>query len=309
MSDVESRQAVQQIVRKKFRGKKEIKSKVHTHYKENLNREYQRLIEAYFALLIPIITKHLEILFARPEGNQTVKNVYREDDRKSDFLNYIRNAFKDMKNDFHNKEQPFGLAKKIQKVADLSEKLSISDWKRTVQKTLGIDILDDYYSGEFYRTQLQQWAEQNVGLISTLPDDVLDEMQNIVEDGYTHGKTTRDMVKEIQDRFNVSKKKAKFWATDQLAKLNAEITQQQQTDCGVEEYVWSTSGDQRVRDKHRELNGKRFRWDNPPIVDDRTGRRAHPGQDYRCRCVALPVFNLETLNLPIKVKINKEDTL
>lgn len=306
MNDVESRQAVQQIVRKKFRGKKEIKSKVHTHYKENLNREYQRLIEAYFALLIPIITKHLEMLFARPEENQTVKNVYREDDRKSDFLNYIRNAFKDMKNDFHKKEQPFGLAKKIQKVADLSEKLSISDWKRTVQKTLGIDILDDYYSGEFYRTQLQQWAEQNVGLISTLPDDVLDEMQNIVEDGYTHGKTTRDMVKEIQDRFNVSKKKAKFWATDQLAKLNAEITQQQQTDCGVEEYVWSTSGDQRVRDKHRELNGKRFRWDNPPIVDDRTGRRAHPGQDYRCRCVALPVFNLETLNLPIKVKIDKK---
>lgn len=309
MNDVESRQAVQSIVRKKFRGRKEIKSKVHTHYKENLNREYQRLIEAYFALLIPIITKHLEILFARPEGNQTVKNVYREDDRKSDFLNYIRSAFKDMKNDFHKKEQPFGLAKKIQKVADLSEKLSISEWKRTVQKTLGIDILDDYYSGEFYRTQLQQWAEQNVGLISTLPDDVLDEMQNIVEDGYTRGKTTRDMVKEIQDRFNVSKKKAKFWATDQLAKLNAEITQQQQTDCGVEEYVWSTSGDQRVRDKHRELNGKRFRWDNPPIVDDRTGRRAHPGQDYRCRCVALPVFNLETLNLPIKVKINKEDTL
>lgn len=306
MNDVESRQAVQQIVRKKFRGKKKIKSKVHTHYKENLNREYQRLIETYFALLIPIITKHLETLFARPEGNQTLKNVYREDDRKSDFLNYIRNAFKDMKNDFHKKEQSFGLAKKIQKVADLSEKLSISEWKRTVQKTLGIDILDDYYSGEFYRTQLQQWAEQNVGLISTLPDDVLDEMQNIVEDGYTRGKTTRDMVKEIQDRFNVSKKKAKFWATDQLAKLNADITQQQQTDCGVEEYVWSTSGDQRVRDKHRELNGKRFRWDNPPIVDDRTGRRAHPGQDYRCRCVALPVFNLETLNLPIKVKIDKK---
>jgi hypothetical protein len=29
-----------------------------------------------------------------------------------------------------------------------------------------------------------------------------------------------------------------------------------------------------------------------------TGRRCHPGKDYNCRCVALPVFNLPGLNLP-----------
>lgn len=34
-------------------------------------------------------------------------------------------------------------------------------------------------------------------------------------------------------------------------------------------------------------------------MDERTGRRCHPGQDYQCRCFARPVFNQTTLNLPI----------
>ncbi|MDR1706162.1 MAG: hypothetical protein LBS19_15970 [Clostridiales bacterium] len=47
-----------------------------------------------------------------------------------------------------------------------------------------------------------------------------------------------------------------------------------------------------------ELNGKKFSWSDPPVVDGRSGRRCHPGQDYQCRCAALPVFNLPELDLP-----------
>lgn len=47
------------------------------------------------------------------------------------------------------------------------------------------------------------------------------------------------------------------------------------------------------------LNHKRFRWDNPPVVDEKTGRRCHPGKDYQCRCCALPVFNIKTVDLPV----------
>ena len=88
-------------------------------------------------------------------------------------------------------------------------------------------------------------------------------------------------------------------ARDQIAKLNGDITQQQQQDAGVVEYVWSTSGDSRVRPSHAALNHKRFRWDDPPVVDEKTGRRCHPGKDYQCRCCALPVFNIKTVDLPV----------
>lgn len=305
MNDDESRRELQAALKKKFRGRKYVKSKVRTRYKENLEREYQRLIDAYFALLVSIIKQHLKPLLAVPTFNQDGKTTFRTDDRKTDFLNYIKSAFKSAEQDLRKKEQDFDLSKRIKKVAEIEGKLSGREWKRVVKNTLGIDIRSDYYSGDFYRSQLQKWSEENADLISTLPQDALSEMQNIVEDGFTSGRSIRDITKDMQKRFDVSRSKARFWATDQLSKLNAELAKQQQTECGVEEYIWSTSGDQRVRERHRELNGKKFRWDDPPIVDERTGRRAHPGEDYRCRCVALPVFNLETIDLPTTDKTRR----
>jgi hypothetical protein len=49
----------------------------------------------------------------------------------------------------------------------------------------------------------------------------------------------------------------------------------------TERYVWETRGDAKVRLSHRRNDGKIFRWDTPPPT-------GHPGQDYNCRCLALP---------------------
>ncbi len=47
-------------------------------------------------------------------------------------------------------------------------------------------------------------------------------------------------------------------------------------------YTWRTVGDNRVRNRHAENDGKVFAWDNPPPT-------GHPGDDHNCRCWAEPV--------------------
>ena len=46
-------------------------------------------------------------------------------------------------------------------------------------------------------------------------------------------------------------------------------------------YIWRTRKDEKVRDRHKEREGKIFNWHVPP-----TG--GHPGEDYNCRCWAEP---------------------
>ena len=104
----------------------------------------------------------------------------------------------------------------------------------------------------------------------------------------------------IANSVGIDERYAQFLAVDQVAKLNCDIAKQQQTSIGVKRYKWSTSKDARVRKSHRVLHGKIFEWDNPPIVDEKRGRKCHPGQDYRCRCVAIPVFDKESLNIPVE---------
>jgi GNAT superfamily N-acetyltransferase len=45
-----------------------------------------------------------------------------------------------------------------------------------------------------------------------------------------------------------------------------------------------------VRDMHDELEGTEHAWDDPPVTD-KYGNRNHPGEDYQCRCVAVPILD------------------
>ncbi len=113
-----------------------------------------------------------------------------------------------------------------------------------------------------------------------------EKMEKNVFDGFR----AKKMVDTIQSEFGVSKNKAKFLARQETSLLLSKYRQDRYEKIGIDKYQWSTSGDSRVRDRHKELNGRIFSWDNPPIVDTATGRRANPGEDFSCRCVAVPIW-------------------
>ena len=209
----------------------------------------------------------------------------------------IAAVFTLIENRLLSKIEGFGLRRRLENLANLIRKLTVKEWKKAIHATLAIDIREDYYLGDFYLEQLLKWVQENVDLIKTIPHDSLSQMRDIVYDGFVNGKTTTRMMKEIQRVYAVSKSRARFIARDQVAKLNGQIQRAQQMDAGIEEYIWSTVGDERVRDSHKALNGKKFSWAEAPINSD--GRACHPGQDYNCRCIGRPVFKRDTLNLPV----------
>lgn len=295
MNDIVMKQAAQAAVKPKFRGNQKLKSKVHTYYPESIEREYQRVTDAYMKLVKDVLKEYLPMI--KDALMQEKGNVRKDDIRDLGLV--VKDAFDAMHKQLEQKTESFGLRRKLEALAHLTRKLTIKEWKKVVKQTLGIDIMDDYYMGEFYREALNVWVEDNVNLIKTIPKDSLGRMKEIVQEGFKAGKTTASIIKEIQRTYGIEKRHARLIARDQTAKLHGQLAKAQQTDAGVNEYTWSTSGDSRVRERHRELNGKRFRWDDPPVVDTKTGRRAHPGEDYQCRCVALPVFDIDTINVPI----------
>ncbi len=209
----------------------------------------------------------------------------------------LRMVFRLIRGELEQALGTFELRRKIEALAGLGHKLTVKEWKKTIHKTFGIDLLEDYYSGDAYQVLLKQWVSENVDLIRTVPQVSLDKMKELVYDNYMEGKTATDIIKEIQKQYGMDKRHAMLIARDQTAKLNAAITQHQQEEAGIERYTWSTSGDKRVRDSHRKLDGRSFRWDDPPETEK--GRKCHPGQDYQCRCCAIPIMDITTLDLPV----------
>lgn len=61
------------------------------------------------------------------------------------------------------------------------------------------------------------------------------------------------------------------------------INQLRQEDLGIEQYIWRSQDDAKVRDSHAAYDDRVFRWDNPP-------EGGHPGTAHNCRCYAEPVL-------------------
>ncbi len=133
------------------------------------------------------------------------------------------------------------------------------------------------------------WVTDNVGLISSIDEQFFDEVRDAVRLTLEEGFSTETLARSIQERFDVSKSKARLIATDQVGTLNAKVTETRQTSLGIEEYIWDNVGDSRVRDAHKDkptgLGGTVQRWDSPPSEGP-----GHPGEPIRCRCSSLPVF-------------------
>lgn len=160
-----------------------------------------------------------------------------------------------------------------------------------IQRVIGIAIRE---ADPGVAAFIDNWRAINVSRIKSLAGQELVEITQLLERAEPAGLRVEVLRKQIEERFGVTRSKADLLSRDQTLTLNSQITKQRQTNVGIESYIWTTAGDDRVRDgsdgplDHAVLDGQTFRWDNPPDVGD--GRRLHPGEDYQCRCTAFPVL-------------------
>jgi SPP1 gp7 family putative phage head morphogenesis protein len=163
-----------------------------------------------------------------------------------------------------------------------------------VDFTRGVD-------GPWLAIEMRSWVAENTQLIQSIPERLLTDVDGIVQRALRTGADPRETAREIQQRFGVTEARARLIARDQVAKLNASITQSRNQALGLDQYEWSTSGDERVRESHKAMNGKLCRWDDPTVYSEDGGAtwgprsaiggvEQHPGMDYQCRCVSRAVL-------------------
>lgn len=125
------------------------------------------------------------------------------------------------------------------------------------------------------------------------------EVQENAEQGYRY----ESLIKRIEQRGHVSHDHAKFLARQETSLFMSKFQEQRYKQIGVLTYRWSTAMDERVRPApghspkygdHRALQGRVFSWDKPPDAKYFSDRQpCHPGEDYNCRCVAIPIVGTQ----------------
>lgn len=132
--------------------------------------------------------------------------------------------------------------------------------------------------------EVAAFRDANVALVENAVRVYAADVREIVSAPENVGLRVEELRDQMIARGNVSESRAALISRDQTLKLNGQVNMARQTRAGITQYVWSTSQDERVRDTHESKEGETFDWSSPPAD---TG---HPGQDYQCRCVPLPVI-------------------
>lgn len=159
-------------------------------------------------------------------------------------------------------------------------------FRKSVEESIGVDLAA-IVSEEGVGSALRIRTEENVALIRSIPEEYLAKVERAVYQHVIHGQPgQKSLAKKIREIGQVSEGRAKFIARDQTSKLVSVLNRERNLAIGIEEYVWRTSKDERVRPTHRANEGKRFRWDDPPA---KTG---HPSDEPNCRCTASPILKL-----------------
>lgn len=115
------------------------------------------------------------------------------------------------------------------------------------------------------------------------------KMRNELRELVEQGASNKSISQYLQDNYKMTQKRSLFIARQESSLLLSEYSKQQYLNNGIKKYIWSTSNDERVRKLHRELNNTIQEFDNPPI-DDTNGKRHNPGENFNCRCVAIPIL-------------------
>jgi SPP1 gp7 family putative phage head morphogenesis protein len=141
------------------------------------------------------------------------------------------------------------------------------------------------------RERLAKAYTENMKLwIKKFSEEQIEQLRGIVEKNANQGYRFDALMDGIRNRYGVTASKAKFLARQETALFVSKFRKERFGEAGVRRYRWSSAHDARVRDRHKHLDGKVFYYDSPPIVDEATGRRGNPGEDFNCRCVDVPLL-------------------
>lgn len=169
----------------------------------------------------------------------------------------------------------------VNRVLTLEASRHTDQFLAAAKKAIGID-LRSVVQQEDLAAYLVEAAGRNTSLITGLADDTLKRIEQTVYNNSIAGNSVTTLRKALQDDFGISDRRAKLIARDQTAKLNSDLSRIRQEQAGVTSYTWTTSRDERVRERHRRLDGKVYKWGEATGAE----QGLPPGQPINCRCIS-----------------------
>lgn len=180
------------------------------------------------------------------------------------------------------------VARQVESLLRLEGRRHTKAWMTEARRAFGID-LSAVVAEEDLDTYLSAAALRNASLIRGMAEDILKRVATETTAALIAGESAAQLQVRLKKQLGIGDSRARLIARDQTGKLTADLNRFRHQQAGIEKYIWRTSVDERVRPRHRALEGKVYAYGEPTGAEE----GLPPGQPIQCRCVAQAVIEFE----------------
>lgn len=276
------------IIERKFGGSAELVAVLASVYPQSAEREMRRYLKRYTRELKKIVKETDEKIASGKPKKAVLRHAKKEIEQLSKKYNPKRE-----------------MAKISQQITGIEE----AQFRKSFKKTVGVDM--PQFDEDMFKDERDSWVIDTLSLIGIFLLSVNQKLEKVSEGSEESGRKTertkeapmtrervRAELKKVSDDAEEIGGIARNRVGDLMAGVNTKIYGM----FGIKRYVWRTRRDSIVRDCHKSFDGHIFRVDQPPEIwymtkhgRVYTGRHCHPGEDYNCRCRAIPLFTREAV--------------
>lgn len=249
-------------------------------YPSSAEREYYRLLRA-------VLRKLKELTLAEMEE---IKGALRQDSTESEKI------IEEILADFIKSGVKTDVMEGVRRIMNSVDKTAKENLRQAFRNCLQVDVFID--DTELLNKVTEEWYSSQSKLVNSIVSTYTDKLGIVVSNAVQRGSLYKDVKEEIKGIYDVTDNRAKFIARNEIGNLNAITTKTRQEEAGIYCYEWQTSQDERVRDSHAAMDGDIYYWSGNKVGEINglkvyPAPKFHPGMDYNCRCVAIPIIDTE----------------
>lgn len=180
----------------------------------------------------------------------------------------------------------------IKKFDDMADKIATkfaTSGRKATDSAFQSALRDAGFTVEFKITPVMRDAmnatiTENVGLIKSIPQQYLTDVEGIIMRGFSQGRDLKTISDDLQSRYGVTKRRAALIARTQSNMLTATVTQARRVELGLFEAIWvHSSAGKEPRPSHVKAGREKQKFDvrEGCLID---GEKILPGVKINCRC-------------------------
>jgi SPP1 gp7 family putative phage head morphogenesis protein len=156
-------------------------------------------------------------------------------------------------------------------------------------------------------TRVNEIVQANAQRIMALPDEIARRTARFIATEQRRGTRAASILAAVQRRLpELADSRAKMLARTSVGAAETALTRARSERIGLNFYQWATSEDSRVRPSHRLMDKVLVSWVDPANPEKLAGEGSPfgsyaPAQVPNCRCIALPLVDLNEIRWPAKV--------